>query len=130
MIKPFAADFLARAISHSLLYIVAFLVCIERIKPHKYRASVLRAELRLTVYRPGEIPVVRAVLYGDNAARCDLSFARVTLADVHYVADYFLVRGLNGCAHPVCCVCIAAECVGIAELAVLRLSGDRLPHIP
>ena len=130
MVEPLTADLLACAITHCFLYIVAFLVCIKGIQPYKNHIFILRLELRLAVYRPRKVPVFRAVLYGDNAACCYLAHAWVTLADIHNISDYLIVRGRYCGAHPVRSVNIAAELVGVAVFAVLRLCRNSLPHIP
>ena len=130
VIEPLAADLLAGAVAHGLFHIVAGLARVEGIQPDEHRVLILRLELRLTVDRPGEVPVVGAVLHGHDAARCHLARARVALADAHNVPDDLLVGGCNGRAHPVGRVDVGAELVRIAEFAVLGLRGDRLPHIP
>ena len=68
VVQPLTADLLASAVPHGLLYIVAFLIGVQRIQPHKHHVLILGLELRLAVNGPGEIPVVGAVLDGDNAA--------------------------------------------------------------
>ena len=90
----------------------------------------MRFELRLTVDGPGKIPVVGAVLNGDDTAGGYLTRTRVALADIHNVLYYLFVGGRNGGTHPVSGVNIRTEVIGIAVFAVLRLSGDGLPHIP
>lgn len=130
VIQPFAADLFAGAIAHGFLHIVALAVGIQRIEPDQHHVLILRFELRLAVDRPGEIPVVRAVLDGDDTTGRDLTGAGVTLADVHNIPDDFLVRGRDGGAHPVGCVNVAAEFFRVAVLAVLCLCGDGFPHIP
>ena len=130
VVQPLPADLLAGAVPHGLLHVVAFLVGIQGVQPHQHHVLVLRLELGLTVDRPGKIPVVGAVLDGDDAAGGHLAGAGITLADVHDVLDDLLVGGGHGGAHPVGGVHIGAEVVRVAELAVLGLSGNGLPHIP
>ena len=130
MIQPLTANLFAGAVPHGFLHIVAFLVGIEGIQPYKYHILVLRLELRLTVDRPGEIPVVRAVLDSDDTAGRYLAGTRIPLADFHDILNDLLVGGCHRSTHPVGRVHIRAEFIRIAELTVLSLSGDGFPHIP
>ena len=91
MIEPLAADLFAGAVTHCLFNKVALFVCAQRIEPNEYGVFILRFKLRLTVNGPREIPVFRAVLYGDYAACCNLAFAGVTLSDFHNMTDNFFV---------------------------------------
>ena len=101
MIKPFFTDFFTRAVSHRLFDVVARSVGVERIKPDKNAVFILRLELRLTVDRPGQIPVVHAVLNGNDSARGNSARSRVSVADVFDTFDDFVVRRFDGRAHPV-----------------------------
>ena len=74
--------------------------------------------------------MIYTVLHGDNTAGGHLAGAGVALADIHDVADDFLISGGNRGTHPVGGLHIAAEGVGVAVFAVLRLPCDGLPHIP
>ena len=130
MVEPLAADLFTGAVPHCLFDIVALFVCVQRIEPHKHGVFILRLKLRLTVDCPGEIPVIGAVLYGDDSASCYLARAGVALAYIHNVTDYFIVGGSHSGAHPVGGVHIRAEFIGVAVFAVLCLCRNGLPHIP
>ena len=130
MIEPLAADLFAGALAHGLADVVARTVGVERVQPHEHRVLILRLELRLTVDRPGKVPVLGAVLDRDDAAGRDLALARVAVADVDDVPDDLLVRRGDGRAHPVGGVHVGAELVRVAVFAVLGLRSDVLPHIP
>ena len=130
MIEPLLAHFLAGAVTHSLLNKVTRLVSAQCIDPDKYGVLVLCSELWLTVDGPREVPVIGTIFDGYNTAGCDLTFSWISLADANNLLDNFFVFCLDGSAHPVGCLKVAAEIIGIAVLAMLGLSGDILPQIP
>ena len=121
MIEPFPADLFAGAVPHGFFHIVSGLVGVQRIQPYQNHVFVLGFELRLAVDGPGEIPVLCAVLDGDDTAGRNFSGAWVTLADVDNVLDDLLVRGGDSCTHPVCGVNIAAKDFRFAVFAVFCL---------
>ena len=130
MIEPLLAHFFAGAVTHSLLNKVTRLVGAQCIDPDKYSVLVLCSELWLTVDGPREVPVIGTIFDGYNAAGCDLTFSWISLADANNLLDNLFVFCLDGSAHPVGCLKVAAEIIGIAVLAMLGLSGDILPQIP
>ena len=130
MIEPLLTHFLAGAVTHSLLNKVTRLVGAQRIDPDKYSVLVLCPELWLTVDGPREVPVIGTILDSYNTAGCDLTFSWISLADANNLLDNLFVFCLDSSAHPVGCLKVAAEIIGIAVLAMLGLSGDILPQIP
>ena len=74
--------------------------------------------------------MIHTVLHGDNTAGGHLAGTRIALADIHNVADDFLISGGNRGTHPVGGLHIAAEGIGVAVFAVPGLGGYGLPHIP
>ena len=130
MIEPLLAYFLTGAVTHSLLYKVTRLVGAQCIDPDKYSVLVLCSELWLTVDGPREVPVIGTILDGYNTAGCDLTFSWISLADANNLLDNLFVFCLDSSAHPVSCLKVTAEIIGIAVLAMLGLSGDILPQIP
>ena len=130
MIEPLLAHFLAGAVTHSLLNKVTRFVGAQCIDPDKYGVLVLCSELWLTVDGPREVPVIGTILDGYNTAGCDLTFSWISLADANNLLDNLFVFCLDSSAHPVGCLKVAAEIIGIAVLAMLGLSGDILPQIP
>ena len=130
MIEPLLAHFLAGAVTHSLLNKVTRLVGAQRIDPDKYSVLVLCPELWLTVDGPREVPVIGTIFDGYNTAGCDLTFSWISLADANNLLDNLFVFCLDGSAHPVGCLKVTTEIIGIAVLTMLGLSGDILPQIP
>ena len=92
MIKPFTANFFARAISDGFFNIIALFVCVKSIKPNKNCVFVLCFKLRLTVNCPRKIPIFRAVFNGYDTAGCYFALTRVTFANIDDVLDYIFVR--------------------------------------
>ena len=130
MIEPLLAHFLAGAVTHSLLNKVTRLVSTQCIDPDKYGVLVLCSELWLTVDGPREVPVIGTIFNGYNTAGCDLTFSWISLADANNLLDNLFVFCLDSSAHPVGCLKVAAEIIGIAVLAMLGLSCNILPQIP
>ena len=130
MIEPLLAHFLAGAVTHSLLNKVTRLVSAQCIDPDKYGVLVLCSELWLTVDGPREVPVIGTIFDGYNTAGCDLTFSWISLADANNLLDNLFVFCLDGSAHPVGCLKVTTEIIGIAVLTMLGLSGDILPQIP
>ena len=91
MVEPLLADLFTRAVPHGFFHIVSGLVGVQRIQPYKHHVLVLGFELGLTIDRPREVPVLRAVLDSDDTASCDLSGARITLANVDDMLNDFFV---------------------------------------
>ena len=126
VVQPLLADFLAGAIAHGLLHVVAGHVGEQAVEPHAHLSLGLGAELRLPVDGPGEQPA--GVLHRHDAARHHTAGERVALADLLDVRqDLLIQRGHRG-ALPVALLRIAAELLGAAELR--RLGRDLLPQIP
>ena len=130
MVQPLTADLLAGALAHGLPDIVALAIGMQAVDPHQHGVLILALELRLAVDGPGEVPVLHAILYGDDTAGGHLAGTGIALADIHNVADDFLISGGNRGTHPVGGLHIAAEGVGVAVFAVPGLGGYGLPHIP
>ena len=126
VVQPLLADFLAGAIAHGLLHVVAGHVGEQAVEPHAHLPLGLGAELRLAVDGPGEQPA--GVLHRHDAARDNAAGKRVALADgLDIRQDLLVQRGHRG-AFPVALLRVAAELLGTAELR--RLGRDLLPQIP
>ena len=87
-------------------------------------------ELGLPVDRPREVPVVGAVLYGDDTAGGDFAGTGIPFANVDNMLNDLLICGGNGGTHPVCRINVTAKDFRIAEFAVNCLSRNRFPQIP
>ena len=130
MVQPLPANLLTGTVAHRLLYIITLFIGTQGINPNQNRILVLSLELRLAVNRPGKIPVIGAVLYGNNTTGRHLSFPWISLTNIDNMLYNLFIGGCHGSTHPVCSLKVITEIVRVAEFSVLCLFCNVFPQIP
>lgn len=126
VVQPLLRDFLAGALGHGLLDVVARHVDEQPVDPDHDLVGRLLLEVRLAVHRPAHEPL--RVAHADDAARHDLAAEGVALADLLDISRDPLVERRHRRRLPFRVGNVGAKDVGSSKDAVL--GRDAAPQIP